>query len=73
MLVLHFSDVMQNHLMQILTLVAMEKPASLDAEDIRDEKVMFLHARALPYFVWNISVFKHLSTITLLVSFNSIY
>lgn len=36
-----FSDVMQNHLMQILTLVAMEKPASLDAEDIRDEKVMF--------------------------------
>lgn len=36
------SDVMQNHLMQILTLVAMEKPASLDAEDIRDEKVMFL-------------------------------
>lgn len=30
---------MQNHLMQILTLVAMEKPASLDAEDIRDEKV----------------------------------
>ncbi|VDN32504.1 unnamed protein product [Gongylonema pulchrum] len=32
-------DVMQNHLMQILTLVAMEKPASLNAEDIRDEKV----------------------------------
>ncbi|VDL63180.1 unnamed protein product [Nippostrongylus brasiliensis] len=31
-------DVMQNHLMQILTLVAMEKPASLNAEDIRDEK-----------------------------------
>ena len=34
-----FSDVMQNHLMQILTLVAMEKPTSLNAEDIRDEKV----------------------------------
>ena len=32
-------DVMQNHLMQILTLVAMEKPNSLNAEDIRDEKV----------------------------------
>ena len=30
---------MQNHLMQILTLVAMEKPTSLNAEDIRDEKV----------------------------------
>ncbi|XGW25414.1 hypothetical protein V3C99_006666 [Haemonchus contortus] len=37
-------DVMQNHLMQILTLVAMEKPASLDAEDIRDEKVKVLKA-----------------------------
>ncbi|VDK49092.1 unnamed protein product, partial [Cylicostephanus goldi] len=31
-------DVMQNHLMQMFTLVAMEKPASLNAEDIRDEK-----------------------------------
>uniref|UniRef100_A0A8R1HSS9 Glucose-6-phosphate 1-dehydrogenase n=1 Tax=Caenorhabditis japonica TaxID=281687 RepID=A0A8R1HSS9_CAEJA len=37
-------DVMQNHLMQILTLVAMEKPASLNAEDIRDEKVKVLKA-----------------------------
>ncbi|PAV59907.1 hypothetical protein WR25_12507 [Diploscapter pachys] len=37
-------DVMQNHLMQILTLVAMEKPASLKAEDIRDEKVKVLKA-----------------------------
>ncbi|VDM39727.1 unnamed protein product [Toxocara canis] len=35
-------DVMQNHLIQILTLVAMEKPASLNAEDIRDEKVKVL-------------------------------
>jgi len=32
-------DVMQNHLFQILTLVAMEAPVSLAAEDIRDEKV----------------------------------
>ncbi|GMR44947.1 hypothetical protein PMAYCL1PPCAC_15142, partial [Pristionchus mayeri] len=39
-------DVMQNHLMQILTLVAMEKPASLNAEDIRDEKVKVLKAIA---------------------------
>ncbi|VDN56400.1 unnamed protein product [Dracunculus medinensis] len=37
-------DVMQNHLIQILTLVAMEKPASLNAEDIRDEKVKVLKA-----------------------------
>lgn len=44
---------MQNHLMQILTLVAMEKPASLDAEDIRDEKVIFLCALISLYIVWN--------------------
>ncbi|CAI4227537.1 unnamed protein product [Auanema sp. JU1783] len=37
-------DVLQNHLMQILTLVAMEKPHSLNAEDIRDEKVKVLKA-----------------------------
>lgn len=35
-------DVMQNHLTQILALVAMEKPRSLDAEHIRDEKVAVL-------------------------------
>jgi glucose-6-phosphate 1-dehydrogenase len=34
-------DVMQNHLLQILAIVAMEKPASLSAEDVRDEKVHF--------------------------------
>ncbi|KAF8929966.1 glucose-6-phosphate dehydrogenase [Dissophora ornata] len=35
-------DVMQNHLLQILSLVAMEPPVSLDAEDVRDEKVKVL-------------------------------
>lgn len=35
-------DIMQNHLMQVLTLVAMEAPASLAAEDVRDEKVKVL-------------------------------
>lgn len=30
---------MQNHLLQIVSLVAMEKPVSSSAEDIRDEKV----------------------------------
>lgn len=35
-------DVMQNHLLQILTLVAMEKPPSTGAEDIRNEKVKVL-------------------------------
>ncbi len=33
---------MQNHLIQIMSLVAMEKPASLSAEDIRNEKVKVL-------------------------------
>lgn len=32
-------DVIQNHLLQVMALFAMEEPASLDAEDIRDEKV----------------------------------
>eukprot|EP01120_Amphizonella_sp_Union-15-10_P007063 TRINITY_DN2349_c0_g1_i5.p1 TRINITY_DN2349_c0_g1~~TRINITY_DN2349_c0_g1_i5.p1 ORF type:complete len:551 (+),score=131.35 TRINITY_DN2349_c0_g1_i5:64-1653(+) len=39
-------DVMQNHLTQILSLVAMEPPVSLGAEDIRDEKVKVL--RSIP-------------------------
>lgn len=39
-------DVMQNHLLQMLSLVAMEPPISLDAEDIRDEKVKLL--RCIP-------------------------
>lgn len=30
---------MQNHLLQILALFAMETPVSLDAEDVRNEKV----------------------------------
>jgi glucose-6-phosphate 1-dehydrogenase len=37
-------DVMQNHLMQIFTLVAMEAPVTLNAEDVRDEKVKVLRA-----------------------------
>lgn len=35
-------DIMQNHLLQILTLVAMETPTSKNAEDIRNEKVKVL-------------------------------
>ena len=35
-------DVMQNHLMQILALVAMERPVRLDADAIRDAKVEVL-------------------------------
>lgn len=32
-------DIMQNHLLQIMALFAMETPTSLEAEDIRNEKV----------------------------------
>lgn len=39
-------DVMQNHLLQILSLVAMERPISSNPEDIRDEKVKVL--RCMP-------------------------
>ena len=39
-------DVMQNHLLQILTLIAMERPISFSSEDIRDEKVRVL--RGIP-------------------------
>jgi glucose-6-phosphate 1-dehydrogenase len=37
-------DIVQNHILQLLCLVAMEPPASFDAESIRDEKVKVLHA-----------------------------
>ncbi|TAK98699.1 MAG: glucose-6-phosphate dehydrogenase [Verrucomicrobia bacterium] len=35
-------DMVQNHLLQVLSLVAMEPPVSLEAEAIRDEKVKLL-------------------------------
>ncbi|MBI2763310.1 MAG: glucose-6-phosphate dehydrogenase [Chloroflexi bacterium] len=41
-------DVVQNHLLQLLTLVAMEPPATFDADALRDEKVKVL--RAIPEF-----------------------
>ncbi|CAI0457271.1 unnamed protein product [Linum tenue] len=37
-------DIVQNHLLQVLCLVAMEKPVSLDSEHIRDEKVKVLQS-----------------------------
>ncbi|KAJ1947125.1 Glucose-6-phosphate 1-dehydrogenase [Linderina pennispora] len=40
-------DVMQNHLLQVLSIVAMNQPKTLDAEDIRDRKTEVLR-RILP-------------------------
>lgn len=37
-------DMVQNHLLQILSLVAMEPPTTLDADNIRDEKLKVLKA-----------------------------
>ncbi|MGI6284328.1 glucose-6-phosphate dehydrogenase [Neomoorella humiferrea] len=37
-------DMVQNHLLQLVTLVAMEPPASLATEDIHDEKVKVLRS-----------------------------
>jgi glucose-6-phosphate 1-dehydrogenase len=39
-------DVLQNHLLQLLSLVAMEPPVTLDAEALRDEKVQVVSAVA---------------------------
>ena len=42
-------DMVQNHMLQLLSLVAMEPPVSLDADAVRDEKVKVLRAiREIP-------------------------
>src|ERR671917_2258344 len=37
-------DLVQNHMLQLLTLVCMEPPASFEADKVRDEKVKVLDA-----------------------------
>ena len=37
-------DMMQNHLLQLLAIIAMEPPQSMDADAVRDEKVRVLRA-----------------------------
>jgi glucose-6-phosphate 1-dehydrogenase len=41
-------DVMQNHMLQVLCLLAMEPPAGLGERELRDAKVAALHAARLP-------------------------
>ena len=41
-------DMVQNHLLQVLALVTMEPPVSLQAEDVRDEKVKLLQSIRTP-------------------------
>jgi glucose-6-phosphate 1-dehydrogenase len=44
----HLRDMVQNHLTQLLSLVAMEPPAAMEADAIRDEKVKVLNAVEQP-------------------------
>ena len=37
-------DMVQNHMLQLLCLIAMEPPVSLDADRVRDEKLKVLRA-----------------------------
>ncbi|GAB1605123.1 glucose-6-phosphate 1-dehydrogenase-like isoform X1 [Argonauta hians] len=41
-------DIMQNHLLQLLAIVAMEQPQSTNAEDVRNEKVKVLKCISPP-------------------------
>src|SRR3712207_4853981 len=41
-------DLVQNHMLQLLTLLCMEPPASFDADKVRDEKVKVLQAITPP-------------------------
>ena len=41
-------DLVQNHMLQLLTLVCMEPPASFEADKVRDEKVKVLHSITPP-------------------------
>jgi glucose-6-phosphate 1-dehydrogenase len=41
-------DLVQNHMLQLLTLLAMEPPVDFSADQVRDEKVKVLHAIAAP-------------------------
>jgi glucose-6-phosphate 1-dehydrogenase len=41
-------DIVQNHLLQLVAVTAMEPPADFDAESVRNEKVKVLHALHTP-------------------------
>jgi glucose-6-phosphate 1-dehydrogenase len=52
-------DMIQRHLIQLLTLVAMEPPASMDAESLRDEKVKVLKSiRPIPHSAVHAHAFR---------------
>jgi glucose-6-phosphate 1-dehydrogenase len=42
-------DIVQNHILQLLSLMAMEPPINFDANSVHNEKVKVLHATMLPH------------------------
>jgi len=52
-------DMLQSHLLQMLTMVAMEPPARLDADSLRDEKVKVLKSiRPIPHSAVHAQTFR---------------
>jgi glucose-6-phosphate 1-dehydrogenase len=52
-------DMFQNHMLGMLSLVAMEPPASFDADHIRDEKVKLLHSiRPFKLLPWQTNIIR---------------
>lgn len=52
-------DMIQSHLLQLLTMVAMEPPARMDAESLRDEKVKVLKSiRPIPHMAVHAQAFR---------------
>jgi glucose-6-phosphate 1-dehydrogenase len=49
-------DLVQNHMLQLLTLLCMEPPVVFSADEVRDEKVKVLHAIKTPEDVDDIAV-----------------
>ncbi len=45
-------DLVQNHMLQLLTLLCMEPPVNFSADEVRDEKVKVLHAIHAPDPEW---------------------
>ncbi len=49
-------DLVQNHMLQLLTLLCMEPPVVFSADEVRDEKVKVLHAIKTPRHIESVAV-----------------
>ncbi|KAJ3211265.1 Glucose-6-phosphate 1-dehydrogenase [Entophlyctis luteolus] len=57
-------DIMQNHLLQVLTVLAMERPVTLNAEDVRNEKVLVALRKSIPTIL-QVKVLRAINPISL--------